>query len=87
MDNTNTTDEPRLGCRAYELEPGDEFSFDEGLSWVVAETVWEDPAVEADRLVVNYRDDSNAAGTVELSSRRHVLLERAWKGPTQGTIG
>ena len=67
-----------LGCKAYELEPGMEFSFDEGRTWVTAETVWEDPSLDVDRIVVNYHD-TNGAGTIELKSRDHVLLERNWR--------
>ena len=77
---------PRLGCSASELEVGTEFSMDEGRTWLVVRTepqyVSED--IENDDL---YFMASPAETTglsawerVQVSDRRHVLLERGWPG-------
>lgn len=68
--------EPLLGCKAYELEPGDEFSIDEGRSWLTVETIVED----GDEHYINARDDDNKHVPVRLDSYQHVLLNRHWKG-------
>lgn len=63
----------RLGCLAYDLVPGDEFSFDEGFSWVVVETIADGPEDQVD---INYRYDSGKTGLLRCENYQHFLLNK-----------
>ena len=43
-------EEPKLGCKVYELEIGTEFSCDEGCSWMVVMTEPRYVSEESDEL-------------------------------------
>lgn len=73
-------EEKRLGCKAYELVAGDEFSFDEGSSWVTCVTIVDDPADDSQDVIINYRKDDGSVDTLKTNFYTHVLLERGWKG-------
>jgi hypothetical protein len=66
---------PRLGCLAYELEPGDKFSIDGGYSWLTCETV-ADSREQDNATVINTRDDNNRRIGLVLDSYKHVLLHQ-----------
>lgn len=72
-----------IGCKVHELQPGTEFSCDEGRTWCVllAEPMY--TSIESDELDlwVQPSDDSRLSASfhVILSDRDHVLLERNWK--------
>lgn len=73
-------EEKKLGCKAYELDPGTEFSFDGGVSWVVCVTIVDDPADDSQDVIINYRKDDGLVDTLKTDSYTNVLLERGWKG-------
>lgn len=78
--------EKRLGCKAYELEVGMEFSCDEGRSWLVVRTDprYVSPADEC--LTLRFMASPSETPRpsvweeVRLEDDDHVLLERHWKG-------
>ncbi len=67
---------------AHELERGDEFSFDEGRTWVICRSV-DDSKEGKGFITVHYSaDDSpgwSSVQTIELDSHRKVLTDRHWK--------
>lgn len=68
-----------IGCSAWQLECGDEFSYDEGRTWVRVETIIEDEHIGVEDVIINVRNDNNESTTIHLESCRHVLLNRYWK--------
>lgn len=75
-----------LGCKAYELEVGTEFSRDEGYTWLVVRTEPRYVSDAADCLTLRFQASPleeaciGAWQEVELEEDTHVLLERNWKG-------
>jgi hypothetical protein len=82
--STTMDKEPLLGCKAYELEVGTEFSYDEGRSWVVVMT---EPRYATDTLISDdliFMVGASGSGPgkwheVRLNESEHVLLERNWR--------
>jgi len=78
--------EPRLGCKAAELEVGMEFSCSEGREWLVVRTEprYVDEAIECRTLrFMASPAESTSLGAWEevlLEDMDHVLLDRGWKG-------
>lgn len=58
------------GKKAWELEPGDAFSTDEGRTWVRARTVVELPDPGVDIIRVNTTSNQ----TLDLDTWQHVLI-------------
>jgi hypothetical protein len=77
-------EEPRLGCKAHELEVGTEFSQDEGRTWLVVMTEPQYRSTEDwdNTLVFQAGESGSGPGrweTVTILDSEHVLLEREWK--------
>jgi hypothetical protein len=70
----------KLGCFAYELEAGVEFSNDEGRSWLTVQTIVEDVVQSSDDILINARNDYGSIETLRIDSMARVLLNRNWKG-------
>lgn len=75
----------RLGCKAHELVVGEEFSMDEGFSWLVVMTEPRYNSDADDDLTLVFMAGESGTGPgrwkqVRLDDHAHVLLEREWKG-------
>lgn len=76
--------EPKLGCKAAELEVGTEFSHTEGFSWLVVRTEPTYVSETVDCLTLRFMASSaesvglSAWEEVRLEDGDHVLLERSW---------
>ncbi len=75
------------GCTADELEPGDEFSIDEGRTWMTVETICDEAVPPkspnyTDHVLINARDDQwrrvggLLADSLRLADNTHCLLDR-----------
>lgn len=80
---SEVTAEKKLGCKAWELEIGTEFSCDEGRTWLVVRTtsvyVSEDSRILRMMCSPLEKTGLSAWEEVQLEDTQHVLLERNWK--------
>jgi len=71
----------RLGCKAGELETFEEFSYDEGRTWVVVKKIdyVSEDSTDLD-IWVQPSDDTRLAASyhITLPDNKHVHLERNW---------
>lgn len=85
------TSEPQLGCKAYELEIGVEFSSDGGYTWLVVRTEPRYLSEELDCLTLKMMCSPDGCvglsfwQEVCLKDSRHVLLQRHCKPETINT--
>ena len=80
----NEEQSPRLGCKVSDLAVGDEFSCDEGHSWVVVRTepryISEEPECRTLRFMAAPWDSTSLSAweEIKMEDTDHVLLEREW---------
>lgn len=67
-----------LGCCIFELDPGDEFSFDGGITWVIVKTIVD--AKDNNDVIIKYQKDDGEIDTLRCDYMSHVLLNKNYKG-------